>query len=42
MAVLESDETTSSWTVVNTIIHGITNYYKELVIFILVWNQVLS
>ena len=41
MAVLESDETTSCWIVINTITHVITNY-KELVIFIQMWNQVLS
>ena len=41
MAVLESDKTTSCWTVVNTITHVIINY-KELVIFIRMWNQVLA
>ena len=41
MAVLESDETTSYWTVVNTITHVIS-HYKELVIFTRMWNQVLS
>ena len=41
MAVLESDETISCWTVINTITHVIINY-KELVIFIRMWNHVLA
>ena len=41
MAVLESDDATNYWIVVNTITHVIISN-KELVISTRMWNQVLS